>query len=59
MKIRRSSPTSPELPGCMAHGSSHGEALTNAQEAITLWLETAREHGDPVPEAKGRRLLYA
>lgn len=49
----------PELPGCMAHGSSHADALANAQEAITLWLDTAREHGDPIPEPKGRRLLYA
>lgn len=49
----------PELPGCMAHGSSHAEALANAQEAIALWLETANEHGDQVPEPKGRRLLYA
>jgi predicted RNase H-like HicB family nuclease len=24
----------PELPGCMAHGSSHGDALRNAEEAI-------------------------
>lgn len=49
----------PELPGCMAHGSSHAEALANAQEAIELWVETARAHGDQVPEPKGRRLLYA
>ncbi|MEO8380282.1 MAG: type II toxin-antitoxin system HicB family antitoxin [Acidobacteriota bacterium] len=48
----------PELAGCMADGSSHAEALTNAQEAIALWLETAREHADSVPEAKGRRRLY-
>lgn len=49
----------PELPGCMAHGSSHADALDNAHEAIALWLETAREHGDFIPEPKGRRLLYA
>lgn len=49
----------PELPGCMAHGASHAEALENAQEAISLWLETAAEHGDPIPEPKGRRLVYA
>lgn len=49
----------PELPGCMAHGSSHAEALANAQEAIALWIETAREDGRPVPEPKGRRLMYA
>lgn len=49
----------PELPGCMAHGSSHAEALENAQQAISLWLEAAIEHGDPIPEPKGRRLVYA
>jgi len=49
----------PELPGCMAHGSTPDEALANAQEAMQLWLDTAREFGDPIPEPKGRRLLYA
>jgi predicted RNase H-like HicB family nuclease len=49
----------PELPGCMAHGSSPAEALNQAQEAIGLWIDTAREFGDPVPEPKGRRLLFA
>lgn len=49
----------PELPGCMAHGETQELALTNAQEAIQLWIDTAREFGDPVPEAKGRRLMLA
>ena len=49
----------PELPGCMAHGTSHEEALQNAQEAIQLWVETAEEDGRPVPQPKGRRLVYA
>lgn len=49
----------PELPGCMAHGNSQEEALTNANEAIGLWLETAKEFGDPIPEPKGRRFMYA
>lgn len=49
----------PELPGCMAHGASQEEALANANEAIGLWLDTAKEFGDPVPEPKGRRLMYA
>ncbi len=49
----------PELPGCMAHGSTPDEALKNAQEAMQLWLDTAREFGDPIPEPKGRRLVYA
>ena len=49
----------PELPGCMAHGASPDKALANAQEAMQLWLDTAQEFGDPVPEPKGRRLVYA
>jgi len=49
----------PELPGCAAHGPSHEAALANAQEAIALWIETAREFGDPIPEPKGRRLIFA
>jgi predicted RNase H-like HicB family nuclease len=49
----------PELPGCAAHGDSPQSALANAQEAISLWLDTAREFGDPVPFPKGRRLQYA
>lgn len=49
----------PELPGCMAHGPSHSEALSNAEEAIALWIETARELGRAIPEPKGRRLVYA
>ena len=49
----------PELPGCMAHGASPDEALANAQEAMQLWLDTACEFGDPIPQPKGRRLIYA
>ena len=43
----------PELPGCMAHGYSKAAALANVQEAIQLWVDTAREFGDPVPEPQG------
>lgn len=49
----------PELPGCAAHGATAEAALAEAQEAITLWLDTAREFGDPIPEPKGRRLQLA
>ena len=49
----------PELPGCMAHGASHAEALANAEEAVQLWIETAESLGRAVPQPKGRRLLYA
>jgi predicted RNase H-like HicB family nuclease len=49
----------PELPGCMAHGDTQEDALRNIQVAIDLWVDSARETGDPVPEPKGRRLMYA
>ena len=49
----------PELPGCAAHGPTQEAALSSAQEAIALWLDTAREHGDPIPRPKGRRLIFA
>jgi len=49
----------PELPGCAAHGKSPARAPAEAQQAITLWLETAREFGDVIPEPRGRRLQYA
>ena len=49
----------PELAGCAAHGPTPESALAEAQQAITLWIETAREFGDPVPSPKGRRLVFA
>jgi predicted RNase H-like HicB family nuclease len=49
----------PELPGCAAHGGTPAEALAQAQEAITLWLDTAAEFGHEIPAPKGRRLQYA
>jgi predicted RNase H-like HicB family nuclease len=49
----------PELPGCVAHGDSPDSALANCQDAIELWLDTARELGRYIPEPKGRRLQLA
>jgi len=49
----------PELPGCSAHGESYESALSNAKDAIALWIETAKEFDDPIPDPKGRRLTYA
>lgn len=49
----------PELPGCMAHGDTQSDALMSIQEAMQLWIDTAKEFGDPIPEPKGRRLLLA
>jgi len=48
----------PELPGCMADGKTHLEALSNAKVAIQEWIETAQELGRTIPQPKGR-LMYA
>ena len=44
----------PELPGCIAHGESQEAVLASAQEAVQLWIDTAEEFVDVVPEPKGR-----
>ena len=49
----------PELPGCMAHGDTQEDALTNIKTAMDLWIETAKEFNDPIPAPKGRRLAFA
>lgn len=48
----------PELPGCMADGDTYLEALKNTELVINEWIETARDLGRVIPEAKGR-LVYA
>lgn len=45
----------PDLPGCMTHGSTPAEAARNAEEAISLWLDTARELGRPIPDPTPRQ----
>ena len=49
----------PELPGCAAHGDTQEAALEHISQAVDLWLETAREFDDPIPEPKGERLMLA
>ena len=40
----------PRLPGCMAHGNTRNEALAEIENAIQLWIDTANEFGDLIPE---------
>jgi predicted RNase H-like HicB family nuclease len=37
----------PTLAGCVSQGRTRAEALTNIEEAISLWLETKAAHGYP------------
>jgi predicted RNase H-like HicB family nuclease len=48
----------PELPGCMADGSTYEEAVANVRAVVDDWIETARELGRDIPEPRGR-LSYA
>lgn len=48
----------PELPGCMADGTSTQEALANVEVIAREWIKTARELGREIPEPRGR-LVYA
>jgi predicted RNase H-like HicB family nuclease len=48
----------PQLPGCMADGATHEEAVKNTNEVVRLWIETAKELGREMPKPRGR-LAYA
>jgi predicted RNase H-like HicB family nuclease len=39
----------PALPGCVSQGTTRSEALNNVREAIALYLESLKAHGDPTP----------
>lgn len=49
----------PELLGCMTHGDTRAATLANAEEAIQLWVDTAKEFGNVVPKPKLGRLSGA
>jgi predicted RNase H-like HicB family nuclease len=40
----------PSLPGCISQGETKEEALTNIQEAISLYLEVLEERGQIIPQ---------
>jgi antitoxin HicB len=42
--------TVPDLPGCMSDGETPEEALKNVQEAISSWIEAAKEGKRDIPQ---------
>jgi predicted RNase H-like HicB family nuclease len=48
----------PELPGCMADGSTKAKALIAVEKVAAEWIETAKELGRDIPQPRGR-LLFA
>jgi predicted RNase H-like HicB family nuclease len=48
----------PELPGCMADGSTKAKALAAVEIVAKEWVETARSLGREIPPPRGK-LMYA
>ena len=49
----------PDLPGCFSGGDSLDEALTNAPEAVRMYLESLIADGLPLPPPRGLAALKA
>jgi len=39
----------PALPGCISQGATRTEALANIREAIEAYLESLKDHDEPIP----------
>lgn len=39
----------PALPGCISQGQTRYEAVENVREAIAVYIESLKAHGDPIP----------
>ena len=39
----------PSLPGCVTYGDTIEEAIEMAKEAIELYIESLKEHGEEIP----------
>jgi len=46
-----------ELPGCVAHGETTGQALDRLEELKKAWIEDAIESGDSIPEPQSEEAL--
>jgi predicted RNase H-like HicB family nuclease len=49
--------TVPSLPGCISDGPTREVALENVREAIALYIESLKEHGDPIPPPISEELV--
>jgi predicted RNase H-like HicB family nuclease len=39
----------PSLPGCHSQGNTRAEAMAGIREAMAVYVESLRAHGDPIP----------
>lgn len=49
----------PDLKPCSAHGDTPAEAVAEAEIAIGLWLDVARDRGFSITEPRYRPAIYA
>jgi predicted RNase H-like HicB family nuclease len=49
----------PDLPGCVTCGDTPREAEHLIREAITLHLESLRQHDEPVPQPTTKTITIA
>ena len=47
----------PLLLGCVTYGETIEEAIDMAKEAIELYIESLKEHGEIIPEIVGKALF--
>ena len=59
MKTIHSLPKHLSSPGAWRTADSQETALKRINEAMQLWIDTASEFGDPIPQPKGERLMFA
>ncbi|MEA3222441.1 MAG: type II toxin-antitoxin system HicB family antitoxin [Thermodesulfobacteriota bacterium] len=45
--------TVPSLPGCVTYGETIEEAIDMAKEAIGLYIESLKDHGEDIPTEEG------
>jgi len=43
----------PSLPGCVTYGDTIEEAIKMAKEAIGLYIDSLKEHGEEIPLEEG------
>jgi predicted RNase H-like HicB family nuclease len=49
----------PDLPGCFSAGDTLDEAMTNAEEAAALWIDTALDAGEAIPRPSTLEAIMA
>lgn len=47
----------PTLPGCVSQGETRQDALDNVQDAIQGYLESLKQHDEPIPPSISEEIV--